>query len=223
MTKRRRRLCDHCHIIGQRQPGIGRQVPVRLTLIAAAAAIAGMFAIVGPAAQAAPATDAQGWMPIARSTNEFVPVVSYHLPVDDTTPISGGFGAPGPDWPGGHAGIDFNGETGDPIYAATNGRVFYAEFNYGGYGNLVMIHRADGVETRYAHLSRILVKKGAQVYAGQMIGRMGETGDASGSHLHFEVRVGKVPTPTDPASLWSGPHPGVPTPPPAWSCRKYGC
>ena len=68
-----------------------------------------------------------------------------------------------PSWPRGHAGLDFNGETGDPVYAATDGRVEYAEFNYGGYGNLVMIMRADGTQTRYAHLDKIKVRKGEQI------------------------------------------------------------
>ena len=151
------------------------------------------------------------------------PGLPWSYPVRWGTPITGEFGAPGPEWPGGHAGMDFNGETGDPILAATDGRVTYAEFNYGGYGNLVMILRNDGTETRYAHLSKILVKNGERVKAGDLIGRMGSTGDSSGSHLHFEVRVGPVPTPVDPASLWTGSRLGVPGKPPKWACQKYGC
>lgn len=151
------------------------------------------------------------------------PGLPWSYPVRWGTPITGEFGAPGPEWPGGHAGIDFNGDTGDPILAATDGRVTYAEFNYGGYGNLIMILRNDGTETRYAHLSKILVKDGERVKAGELIGRMGSTGDSSGSHLHFEVRVGPVPTPVDPASLWTGSRLGVPGKPPKWSCQKYGC
>lgn len=147
----------------------------------------------------------------------------YSYPVTWGTPITGEFGEPGPEWPGGHAGMDFNGETGDPIYAATDGRVTYAEFNYGGYGNLIMIMRKDGTQTRYAHLSKILVKVGERVDAGDLIGRMGNTGQSSGSHLHFEVRVGPVPTPVDPASLWTGSKPGIPGKPPKWACQKYGC
>lgn len=151
------------------------------------------------------------------------PGLPYSYPVTWGTPVTGEFGAPGPEWPGGHAGMDFNGDTGDPILAATDGRVTYAEFNYGGYGNLIMILRNDGTETRYAHLSKILVKQGERVHAGDLIGKMGSTGDSSGSHLHFEVRVGPVPTPVDPASLWTGSRLGVPGKPPKWSCQKYGC
>ena len=148
---------------------------------------------------------------------------AYSYPVTWGTPISGTFGQVSSSWPRGHAGIDFNGETGDPVYAATDGRVQYAEFNYGGYGNLVMIIRSDGTQTRYAHLHRIKVAKGERVEAGQLIGTMGSTGHSSGSHLHFEVRVGRALTPTNPAGLWTGARPGIPAKPPAWACRNFGC
>ena len=148
---------------------------------------------------------------------------AYSYPVRWGTPISGRFGEVSESWPGGHAGLDFNGDTGDAVYAATDGRVTYAEYNYGGYGNLIMIIRRDGTETRYAHLSKISVKQGERVNAGDLIGRIGNTGDSSGSHLHFEVRVGSVPTPTDPEGLWTGPKPGIPGKPPKWACAKYGC
>jgi murein DD-endopeptidase MepM/ murein hydrolase activator NlpD len=147
----------------------------------------------------------------------------YSYPVRWGTPVSGAFGTVSPAWPRGHAGIDFNGDTGDPIYAATDGRVQYAEFNYGGYGNLIMIMRPDGTQTRYAHLDKIRVRKGDRVRAGDVIGTMGSTGHSTGSHLHFEVRVGEALTPTNPAGLWTGPQPGVPAKPPAWACRNFGC
>jgi murein DD-endopeptidase MepM/ murein hydrolase activator NlpD len=148
---------------------------------------------------------------------------AYSYPVTWGTPISGDFGEVSASWPRGHAGLDFNGETGDPVYAATDGRVQYAEFNYGGYGNLIMIMRADGTQTRYAHLDKIKVSKGERVNAGRLIGTMGNTGHSSGSHLHFEVRVGKALTPTNPAGLWTGSRPGIPAKPPAWACRNFGC
>ena len=148
---------------------------------------------------------------------------AYSYPVTWGTPISGDFGEVSASWPRGHAGLDFNGETGDPVYAATDGRVQYAEFNYGGYGNLVMIMRADGTQTRYGHLDKIKVRKGQRVSAGELIGTMGNTGNSSGSHLHFEVRVGDALTPTNPAGLWTGPRPGIPSKPPAWACRNFGC
>jgi murein DD-endopeptidase MepM/ murein hydrolase activator NlpD len=170
----------------------------------------------------------------ARTTSEAQPAATaerkaeregpaYSYPVTWGTPISGEFGEVSASWPRGHAGMDFNGETGDPVYAATDGRVEYAEFNYGGYGNLVMIMRADGTQTRYGHLDKIKVRKGERVNAGDLIGLMGNSGDSSGSHLHFEVRVGRALTPTDPAGLWTGSRPGIPAKPPAWACRNFGC
>ena len=147
---------------------------------------------------------------------------AYSYPVRWGTPVSGTFGEVSSSWPRGHAGIDFDGSTGDPIYAATDGRVQYATYNYGGYGNLVMIMRKDGTQTRYAHLDKITVDKGDRVRAGDLIGTMGSTGDSSGAHLHFEVRVGVGLTPTNPSGLWTGSRPGLPGKPPAWACRSYG-
>lgn len=147
---------------------------------------------------------------------------AYSYPVRWGTPVSGTFGEVSPSWPRGHAGIDFNGSTGDPIYAATDGRVQYAEYNSGGYGNLIMIMRKDGTQTRYAHLDTMKSVKGERVSAGDLIGTMGSTGDSSGSHLHFEVRVGVGLTPTNPSGLWTGPRPGWPAKPAAWACRNYG-
>ena len=148
---------------------------------------------------------------------------AYSYPVTWGTPSSGGFGDMSPSWPRGHAGLDFNGDTGDPVFAAAGGRVEDAEFNYGGYGNLVMIMRADGTQTRYAHLDKIKVRQGERVSAGDLIGTIGNTGNSSGAHLHFEVRVGDALTPTNPAGLWTGARPGVPAKPPAWACRNFGC
>ena len=59
----------------------------------------------------------------------------------------------------------------------------------GGYGNLVEISHGKGIETRYGHLSQILIAPNAQVHRGQLIGLMGSTGRSTGSHLHYEVRV----------------------------------
>jgi murein DD-endopeptidase MepM/ murein hydrolase activator NlpD len=146
----------------------------------------------------------------------------WAYPVKKGTPISGTFGEIGPYWPTGHAGIDFDGELGDPVFAALSGRVITAEFNRGGYGKLVVIRRGDGTEVRYAHLNRILVSVGDRVTAGKRIGRMGTTGQSTGVHLHLEVRVNNGRTPTDPTSIWSGRRPGIPAAPPAWSCAKYG-
>ena len=88
-----------------------------------------------------------------------------------------------------HAGIDLAGATGTPIYATADGLISDAGWNSGGYGNLVKIDHGRGIETRYGHLSGILVKPGQRVQRGQLIGRMGSTGRSTGSHLHYEVRI----------------------------------
>lgn len=87
-----------------------------------------------------------------------------------------------------HAGLDFKGPVGTPILAAAHGRVTFAGFN-GGYGKTVEITHANGLLTRYAHLSGVHVTQGQMVHRGLQIGRMGSTGRSTGSHLHFEVRL----------------------------------
>jgi murein DD-endopeptidase MepM/ murein hydrolase activator NlpD len=87
-----------------------------------------------------------------------------------------------------HAGLDFKGPVGTPILAAAEGRVTFAGF-HGGYGNTVEITHANGLLTRYAHLSGLNVAQGQMVDRGLQIGRMGSTGRSTGSHLHFEVRL----------------------------------
>ena len=88
-----------------------------------------------------------------------------------------------------HAGIDLAAPVGTPIYATADGTVSDAGYNSGGYGNLIKIDHGKGIETRYGHLSAILVAAGQRVVRGQQIGRMGSTGRSTGSHLHYEVRI----------------------------------
>lgn len=101
-----------------------------------------------------------------------------------------------------HPGIDFDGVTGDPVIVASDGRVTHAARaprGYGGYGLLVVIDHGNGVESLYAHLSRIDVALGAPVVVGQSVGAIGTTGRSTGSHLHFEIRRDGVPV--DPATF----------------------
>jgi hypothetical protein len=92
-----------------------------------------------------------------------------------------------------HNGIDLNLRTGDTVKAAFSGRVRYAKWNDGGFGNLVIIRHHNGLETFYAHLSRHLVAPDQEVKAGEPIGLGGNTGRSFGAHLHFEVRFYDAP------------------------------
>ncbi len=87
-----------------------------------------------------------------------------------------------------HSGIDLVASTGTAVAAAAPGRVAWAAWLDGGWGNLVVIAHGGGVRTMYAHLSRIDVRVGERVAAGAQVGLVGATGDATGPHLHFEVR-----------------------------------
>lgn len=87
-----------------------------------------------------------------------------------------------------HQGVDLPLKTGDPVYAAFDGKVRYSAFSSSGYGNLVIIRHDNGLETYYAHLSERLVNANDRVVAGQQIGKGGSTGRSSGPHLHFEAR-----------------------------------
>jgi len=87
-----------------------------------------------------------------------------------------------------HAGVDIPGPTGTPIYATADGIIDRAERS-GGYGNMVEINHGKGIQTRYGHLSKILVAPFTRVHRGQLIALMGSTGRSTGPHLHYEVRI----------------------------------
>lgn len=92
-------------------------------------------------------------------------------------------------WGSYHQGIDIGAPAGTPIRAADSGMVSFAGWN-GGYGYLVKIDHGGGKETWYAHMSKIAVSVGQKVSKGEVIGYVGSTGNSTGPHLHFEVRVG---------------------------------
>jgi len=87
-----------------------------------------------------------------------------------------------------HEGLDFPANTGDPIYAAAGGIVSASE-QTPDYGKIVKIDHGSGLETRYAHASRLLVKAGDRVEKGQKIAEVGNTGRSTGPHLHYEIRL----------------------------------
>lgn len=91
-----------------------------------------------------------------------------------------------------HAGMDFRATTGTSIRASGAGEVVNAGWN-GGYGQMVEIDHGNGLHTRYAHMSRVLVKTGDKVSAGDIVGKVGSTGRSTGPHLHYEVRRDGAP------------------------------
>ncbi|PID86233.1 MAG: hypothetical protein CSB13_04035 [Chloroflexi bacterium] len=93
----------------------------------------------------------------------------------------------------GHPAIDIALGEGNPVYASDTGTVTYAGWNTWGYGNLIVVNHGNGFETFYAHLSGINVVPGQIVYKGNVIGYSGNTGNSSGPHVHFEIRIGGNP------------------------------
>lgn len=91
-----------------------------------------------------------------------------------------------------HTGLDLAGRRGSAIHATAAGKVAYVGWRHG-YGKVVEIEHAFGYETLYAHLSRTRVKVGAHVERGDRVGDMGSTGRSTGTHLHYEVRIGGAP------------------------------
>jgi murein DD-endopeptidase MepM/ murein hydrolase activator NlpD len=103
--------------------------------------------------------------------------------------LSGGFGQrrdPFTGDPGFHRGLDISADRAEPVYATASGTVETAGYT-GDYGNLIVINHSFGLATRYGHLSRFTVKVGDRVSRGDVIGYVGSTGRATGSHLHYEV------------------------------------
>ena len=88
-----------------------------------------------------------------------------------------------------HTGIDFPASHGARVRAARSGRVVFAGWDHGGFGNLIRVAHGNGVQSWYAHLSSFRVRRGSRVNTGTVIGRVGSSGFSTGPHLHFEVRV----------------------------------
>jgi murein DD-endopeptidase MepM/ murein hydrolase activator NlpD len=129
-------------------------------------------------------------------------LVPSSQPVDG--PVGSGFGfRPDPFTGRGalHTGLDFLADVGTPIMAAAGGMVVNVEV-HPGYGNLVEIDHGNGLMTRYAHASKVMVKQGDLVKRGQLVAQVGNTGRSTGPHLHFEVLVDKVPQ--NPARFLAG-------------------
>lgn len=138
-------------------------------------------------------------------------VSEWLAPVDQyvTTAV---FGQRGGGWTTRHTGLDLKAPRGTPVYAVHDGTVVKLAWHKA-YGRMVILEVSPGVTVWYCHLSAVTVPPGP-VHVGQQLGRIGATGNASGPHLHLEVRVDDRPT--DPAAYLLGDPPGVPTAPPSW-------
>jgi murein DD-endopeptidase MepM/ murein hydrolase activator NlpD len=104
-----------------------------------------------------------------------------------TVSVTSEFGQRGGEF---HEGVDLKASKGTPIYASQSGRVLYADSRIRGYGKMVVIQHVKDLATVYAHISKILVRRGQRVIQGQKIALTGQTGRAHGPHLHFETRRG---------------------------------
>jgi murein DD-endopeptidase MepM/ murein hydrolase activator NlpD len=111
----------------------------------------------------------------------------WQYPLDQVslTAVFGQYGL----WSSYHTGLDFNGDTGDPIYAVANGVVTETGYD-GAYGNKTVVTLEDGTEIWYCHQTTVGVSVGETVRGGEVIGTVGATGNVTGSHLHLEVRPG---------------------------------
>ncbi len=111
-------------------------------------------------------------------------------PIALAWPLRALVGSPfGPRGTGFHPGIDLPAPTLTSVGAAAPGRVIFAAYDPSGYGNLVEVAHGGGVVSMYAHLSGFSVRVGQSVATGARVGRIGSSGEATGPHLHFEVRV----------------------------------
>ncbi|MEU0664212.1 peptidoglycan DD-metalloendopeptidase family protein [Streptomyces lavendulocolor] len=128
----------------------------------------------------APVSDAGGPESVDSTRGWVAPVRGYKL--------SSGFAAVGPHWQRQHTGQDFAVKTGTPVYSVGDGVVIVAGCDKA-FGINVIVRHANGYFTQYAHLSALQVRGGSRVSAGQKIGESGCTGNCTGPHLHFEVRI----------------------------------
>lgn len=126
-----------------------------------------------------------------------VPPVATPVPTVDPTIACGSFINPavgvissnfGERWGRQHTGVDIAGETGSAILAADAGVIIYADW-MSGYGNYIIIDHENGTKTAYGHCDTLLVSSGERVTQGQVIAQMGSTGNSTGPHLHFEIKV----------------------------------
>ncbi|WP_408587956.1 peptidoglycan DD-metalloendopeptidase family protein [Novosphingobium sp.] len=172
----------------------------RVGLNPAMIAAADRKAMGGPLIRAGTAPSDPRFAAFGRSLERMTAMQNGLARIPNTLPasleyISSGFGYRADPFDGSaafHAGLDFRGPVGAPIFAAAAGSVSFTGVRQG-YGNCVEISHGNGLMTRYAHMSRIGAKLGQKVDAGAVIGQIGSTGRSTGPHLHFEVRINDRP------------------------------
>ncbi|MEY9847790.1 murein DD-endopeptidase MepM/ murein hydrolase activator NlpD [Streptacidiphilus sp. BW17] len=145
--------------------------------------------VMGAAAVLVPGWTMPVSMPVSGAT--VAPVPGWFSPAPGAA-ISQPFGVPDPEYAAGyHTGVDFAVFTGTPLYAVADATVVTAGWG-GAYGNWIVLRLPDGYYALYAHMSRLDVRTGDHVAGGQQIGLSGESGNARGPHLHFEIRPRNV-------------------------------
>ena len=140
-------------------------------------------AVAAPAAAAAASSRVESGATVASGSPSSAGLI---WPIDG--PVTSEFG---PRWGRLHAGLDIAVPTGTPIGAARGGVVTFSG-TQGGYGNFVVVDHGNGMATAYAHQSRIAASEGQTLAQGEILGYVGSTGNSTGAHLHFEVRVDGV-------------------------------
>lgn len=151
------------------------------------------------AAFARAATDAQDAIASAERLRLIATYVPFASPLLGPVEVTSPFGPridPFLGRPALHTGIDLREDYGAPVHATAIGTVTFAGAD-GGYGNMVEVDHGNGLSTRYAHLSSITVREGQKVSEGTVLGHIGDTGRATGPHLHYETRINGQPV--DPA------------------------
>ena len=168
----------------------------------------------GPLVQSAPLSEAELQKKIAELTDEIEFSTEYLSDIEakllqqsvlknmlpNTSPVAAAFNSSSYGWrldpfnghKAFHEGLDFSADTGSPIYAAAGGIVSTAE-QTPDYGKIVKIDHGSGLETRYAHASKLFVRAGERVEKGQKIAEVGSTGRSTGPHLHYEIRLAGNP------------------------------
>jgi murein DD-endopeptidase MepM/ murein hydrolase activator NlpD len=144
---------------------------------------------------ASEAAQVQNALATAEDLKSILPHIPLNPPLPGDLEVTSPFGPridPFLGRPALHTGVDLHGAYGDAVRATASGRVTFAGV-MGGYGNLVEVDNGNGLATRYAHLSSIDVTQGEAVSTGSIVGHIGDTGRATGPHLHYEVRIDGQP------------------------------